>query len=352
MEKQTSSINPILQSKLSDITAAFKALPQSYSHSTVYEPSESGWPSVYDHIQGFARTDRVSIFTVNQTDETYGVLYIYDNETAKQIQTFEIPVKNMNHPAGAQALGDILVLGLQNQTYDKNQICFLNIRGLNDGSGAPIELLPLSVPLDGQTCASAGITDIPAAEGNGSRQFVLAVSGGGSTTIYLSSTTTTGLTDPNLSFRKIKSVLQESYQGIQLLTQQDGKVFLIVFESEDILTDDGQQEEQNWWDKLKNKTNEYLGIKKYLEGLPVSFKDFIILYEFTGKFDDSLAIQQVERLHIYTGGGDLPLVLKPHCRYGSGVTVQEQQLSCYVTGREPYLQFLDAPVVNVFTSDQ
>jgi hypothetical protein len=354
MEKDTPAqiATSVPTNRLRDVTASFRNLPRTYSRVISFEPSESGWPDIYDHIQGFVRTDRFSIFTVNQKDKPFGVLYIYNNLTGKQILTYKIPVEGMNHPSGAQAIGDVMVLGLQSQDYEQNSVCFLDIKNLNDDSGPAIELLPLSVPIEGQSGASVGITMI-SLEGSGEAfQYVLAVSGDGSTTVYLSSVTNIGFKDPNLSFRKIKQVLKEGYQGIQLLTQSDNKVFLIAFDSEEIFSDNTSGSQKNWFDKLKDKATDLLpdDYRNYLQSLPISFRDYTILYELVGEFDDSLQLQKIETLHVNTGGGDLPLALKPHCRYGSGIEVINSQLNCYISGREPYLPVFQAPVVDVFAS--
>jgi hypothetical protein len=155
-----------------------------------------------------------------------------------------------------------------------------------------------------------------------------------------------------LSFRKIKQVLKEGYQGIQLLTQSDNKVFLIAFDSEEIFSDNTSGSQKNWFDKLKDKATDLLpdDYRNYLQSLPISFRDYTILYELVGEFDDSLQLQKIETLHVNTGGGDLPLALKPHCRYGSGIEVINSQLNCYISGREPYLPVFQAPVVDVFAS--
>ena len=57
-------------------------------------------------------------------------------------------------------------------------------------------------------------------------------------------------------------------------------------------------------------------------------------------------------MHVFTHGGDYPLAFKPHCRYGTGIFVKEETLTCYVTGRQakPVEGIGQAPIVSVFRS--
>ena len=306
--------------KLENVQTSFDLVPLEFSDGFAFNGSGRISSNEMDHIQGFSFTDRYSFLTVNQDGEKRGTIFIYDSQSGDYFETYQVPVDNMNHPSGVQNIGDFLVFGLQTQDYKTSKVCFLNMEGLMNNDGHPIELLPLSVPLEGQTTASVGITDIE--DANGVIRYVLAVSGNGSTSVFLSSPTEIGLADSSLEFSKIKTFPGLSYQGIQLLTQADGKVFMIAFDSEEV----------------------------EIKGIPITFKDYILLYELSGAFDNSLRMTCLKKNHVTTGGGDLPLALKPHCRYGSGISLEDGIINCFVTGRQaqPFHGIGEAPYINIF----
>ncbi len=250
------------------------------------------------HSQGYVNTGDYSIVSYNQADDTRGVLNIYGEGLKEYITSYEIPVDNMNHPGGCQGIGNFMVLGLQSSDYEKNKICFFNIFNvhlLSVGENSHITMLPLTMDITGsQKCDSVGITDLLPNE-HGEFQYLLCASGGGKAGIYLSNYTKLGLIDPDLEFNQITTLSKISYSNIQLLTQSDGTVYLIAFNSKS-------------------------------RGL--SYDDYIILYKFSGNFDENLSIEKIKEKHIYTNGPSIAWE-NPHCRYGAGIYIKDKKTIAY-----------------------
>ena len=255
------------QVKLSDVVSTFNLLPLNNFEWIEFKGSGKISTQLMDHIQGFVRTDEISIFTINQDHMENGTFFLYDNQSNEYIGTYTIPVKDLNHPAGAQNIGDYMVFGHQSQDYKINEVYYLNTTRLKDNPGAPNGITRLDIPLGDQSCASVAITDI-ASRDDGSFKYVLGISGGQTTTIYISNPTTIGFGDANLKFEKANVIINDSFQGIQLLTQKDGKVYLIAFDESPISD------------------------KK----ISTSFNDYFLLYELTGTFDSNLKAKELKKI--------------------------------------------------------
>jgi hypothetical protein len=282
-----------------NIVFAFDSLPKHESGKRTFYNNLDVSDSKMDHNQGIAIYDQFTLISVNESEEKYGSIFIFDNNTKKVISKYKVELEGMNHPSGMQSIGDYLVLGLQSKDYKQNRVAFFDLTGLKSNS----QIKPISLSLNTltQSASAVGITTVKGEKGSDDYHFVLAVSGDGSTTIYISSQTKIGLEDPGLKFNTGNVVLEKGFQGVQLLTQEDGKVFMIAFDSEGTAT----------------------------------YDDFFFLYELQGNYisGEDLEMIQERKIHVVTSG-NLGL-LNPHCRYGTGVTIKDGAISCYVTGRTP-----------------
>lgn len=302
------------QAKLADVKHTFQSVADHPGSSGIFYLSGGGSVSniALDHIQGFAKNAQHIFIAVNQDGEKEGTIFIYDGHTKDYLSTYKIPVAGFNHPSGMQLVGDYLVVGIQSQDYNSNKVYCVNVADVNALHG-----FELSVPMGDQHCASVGITDVNV-QADGSLQYLLVVSGDGMGTFFLSDTTKVGLS-ADLNFTKIKEDSTISFEGVNILTQADGKAFVIGFDS---------------------------------DGDGISFNDYLRLFELSGEFGDGMSIKEIEKKHIYS---EVPLTspqkgpLKPHCRYGSGTYVKDNTLTCIITGREPHMGFIN-PVLNAFTS--
>ena len=287
--------------RLTNVRATFDAIPAEAHDSgfmTFHKPKnvQSG---VHDHIQGIATNGEQMIFSINQKGEEYGVFTFYDIAT-REFVTWLNMFPGYNHPAGMQMTGNFFVAGMQNEDSKENMVIAFDIDGGN--------VFELNVSLGTQHCPSVGITDVNL-QSDGSFQYLLLVSGDGGATFFLSERTKTGLSK-ELPFKFVKhfpgsELPHLDAQGVQLLTQSDGSVFAISF------TTDGQY---------------------------ITFKDYINLFSLTGALDEDLEVKELAHKHVIAGGPNHGPTdkLNPHCRYGTGIEVGNETLTCYVSGRQPY----------------
>lgn len=285
------------QARLKDIEATFDAMPKKASKdNTVYLNGASRYLSL-GHIQGLATYNNKTLISANVDN---GKIFIFsDNQYEKALNTPE----GYTHPSGMQVVEEYLVLGIQSDDYIKNKVyCFPCDAGNFSLSGFELSIPNLRSPENpnGQSCPSVGITTFE--DKDGKQRYILIISGDGKSTIYESNLTNKGLSS-ELKFTQKIQTTDISVQGIQLLTQQDGQIYIIPFDSKPIKT----------------------------LGVTTSYKDYINLYRYDYNIN---SITALKKEHISTYHPDSLGLFGVHCRWGAGVKVKNQTLTCIISERD------------------
>jgi hypothetical protein len=285
---------------LVDIEAAFANIREQGN-----ERAAHGTVPVYpdSHVQGMVQCSGYYVLTHNDIAGDRGLLVIMRPGPNDVVMTVRTPIKGFDHPGGLQAIGDFLVVPVENSDHSSSYIHFYDASWLHPAKDTPPRLLPLQIRRESAGSSCVGITQYTDA---GQEFYLLAVYNHGDVDFYRSNGYLLG--DPALDFGApflTYNTGGHGYHGMSLLTEKKGAT----------------------------QTLYMLGCESNADG--TTYKDRAILYKLGGAMDSGpLVPEQISRRHMITHHGAVTGAAGVHFRYGSGVFIRSSiELDLFATQR-------------------
>lgn len=214
--------NPVV----TDVVTAFQKVT---THGVKH--SYRGDPHVRDmgqsHLQGIAYYNQFLLVPSNDIGYDHAFICVIDIVASKLVMTFDMPDQALNHAGGCQVVGDILVQPVESGGGHTSNVHFYNLTKLSDSQAPTVFDYYLARPSVGTGAAGMTVCSV-----NGTDCFLLAAYNDGDIDFYLSNGT--DLTADGFEFTdwfssSDTSKVPNDYSSVNLVTQADGRVYMIGF---------------------------------------------------------------------------------------------------------------------------
>ncbi|HJU40708.1 MAG TPA: hypothetical protein VJ724_14150 [Tahibacter sp.] len=224
--------------RLRDVKGAFDAVPEHGKNHVFFD--NPNLPVGHSHIQGVAQYGGYFLLTYSRPPNDFetGSMLLYSADDGYR-RSFDTPVPGYPHPGGCQAIGDYLVLPVEQGS--SSWVCFAYIGALG-GDRAPT-ILSTRIRREASGSGAAGITDVGSGPG---RYYVVGVYDGGAVTMYRSNGH--ALDNENCAFAELFTGRPggRGADNLCLLTGADGSVYLVGFTSTGGASTDDEAPKQDW----------------------------------------------------------------------------------------------------------
>ncbi len=166
--------------RLTDVRGTIRAIGKQGLSETC--PVDGAIFALFDHIQSMVPYRDWFLLPYNAWLGNQGVIFILDRERKMRTRKVLIPERGLNHPGGAQTIGDYLAVALEDHGTTRGCVRFYDLSTLTDS--ADPKCLDLRVDT-GKAANAVGITDIGAGP---ARRYLMGVYASGEVRFYESNT--------------------------------------------------------------------------------------------------------------------------------------------------------------------
>lgn len=268
--------------KIQNVLNAFKAIDKD---GNVHNYSGEPWVAniVESHVQGVAMYGNYCMLTYNNKGYSKGFVMAVNTNSNSLVLDFDTPDEHYNHPGGIQAIGDFLLVPVENSGADDSYLHFYNMSGMNDNTQPT--LLAYSKHRNGNGAGAAGITNFTGSDGV--EYYLMCAYDNGATDFYLSNGLP--LSDAGIVFQKVASHKfdESGYSSTCLLTDTSNNIYMIGFR---------------------------------VSG-SVSYDDYADLYQISMNDNTPTGATKLDSRHFYTDHGKgVSGIAGVHFRWGAGVS--------------------------------
>ncbi len=219
-----SAVNP----NVTNVRAAFSAVAQTGKLHTFNGAPPVDLTPTFPHVQGIARYGNHLLLTHSVVNIFQpGKILVLSQQSNDLVYAFDTPRADFNHPGGIQAIGEFLVVPVENDDHSRSYICFYDLSEMSDT--VPPTLLSTRIPRPSGGAGAAGITNFTV---DGAENYLLAAYDNGATDFYQS---TVLFPTPNFGSVLFSHKLhQTDYSSICLVTGTNQEIYLIGFRTEDL----------------------------------------------------------------------------------------------------------------------
>jgi hypothetical protein len=235
---------------LEDVSAAFDAIPSSYTAEPVYDCNDLSLPSpsafAQAHFQGMARYANYYLLTHSTAESTGGPgqIFLLDRVRQREVMRFNLPEPSRPHPGGCQVIGDYLAVELEPYTDESKNPPILRFYWLGSMSDKrePL-LLPAAITIPGalRGASAIAITSVGAPP----NAYVIALRTGNGATFF--KITDYLLDDPDLKLGEPIEIKTDFWvesakekhgpDNMNLFTDLEGNLFLLNLGGQGIVED-------------------------------------------------------------------------------------------------------------------
>lgn len=217
--------------KLADVPQAFEAVNKDGEKHMYYGVVDL--LNVFEsHVQGIAAYYNYVVLTHNNKGRSKGLIIIVNKNTKKLVNIFDTPDEHFNHPGGCQAIGDYLVVPVENSDHSESFIHFYDLSGMNDNTKP--ELMNYVIQRYKHGAGGAGITNYTYQSGESAyERYVLAVYDNGRIDFYLSNDEP--FLGKDFEFSRVFDIkiAETDLSEICLLADSNNKLYMVGFRLDD-----------------------------------------------------------------------------------------------------------------------